>query len=95
MAIVVLRNKANPNITRQFPAGSWKVIDKNSKLKKEWELSHSLDGSDISEQVVAPKTISFIPPEVEKVMQKGESANKKPAAEKPKTKSKPTKPIEL
>lgn len=64
MSVLILRNKANPAITRQFPAKAWEILDKSLPLKKEWEVSDTLDGSPIPVEQKPTASPSFIPPEV-------------------------------
>lgn len=64
MSIVILRNKANPAITRQFPLAAWNTLDKSLPLKKEWEIDTTLDGLPVQAEAKPVKAPSFIPPEV-------------------------------
>lgn len=65
MSIVILRKKANPAITRQFPLTAWNILDKSMPLKKEWEIDSMLDGSPVTKTPQPVKAPSFIPPEIE------------------------------
>lgn len=65
MSIVILRNKANPAITRQFPLAAWNTLDKSLPLKKEWEIDTTLDGLPVQAEAKPVKAPSFIPPEIE------------------------------